>query len=246
MSNLYPVEYAESSEQPPVLKTGELTDNGDGTWSVSPSGPVTGFLRPPPGDSIDAPLILDATGTLVSVPDPGSVEFAGTTFYMTTDGARSSVNLCDDVHTSDDVLENTTVETTLHTFNAAADFLTAGKLVSFKCLGHYSTRNASDTLTVRLKHNGITLATLVTPGKNVTNTGFKVEAHLTQQTVGVAGVTRGWMQFQGSGAPLISIATSTGTLDTTAPATLSLTYQWSFADAANTLTEQQGWIDVRG
>ena len=221
------------------------TPTVDGRIGIGLTTP-TARLHLPAGTTVAgrAPLKLTA-GPLLTTAEKGAIEFKDTTLYATTDGSRCSINLASDVLVADVVVANTTTETTILTFTAAANFLTVGKLLQIFALGHYTTRNASDTLTIRLKHGAVTLLTLTTPGKNVTAAALKFEASMTQQTVGAAGNTRQWMSFRGDGAPLISLAASAGTVDTMGAVTMTMTAQWSFADPANTLTIQQGWADTR-
>ena len=249
MANRYPILSEEGSEQSPLLQTGSLTNLGTGYWGInglSASGSATGLLRPPAGTAVanTAPLLFQ-TGTLMSVPEAGAVEFNGTTLFMTTDGSRCAVDLTQDVMTSDITVANTITETPILAFTASADFLTVGKVIDIEAFGVYSTRNASDTITFRFKHNGVTAATITTPGKNVTDTGVTLRTLTTVQTTGSAGTDRHMMRLDGDGTPDANITSVTGSVDTTLELTMGVTAQWSVADVGNTITIRQAFTSLK-
>lgn len=138
-------------------------------------------------------------------------------------------------------ISNTTTETsfTIGTFTFPADSLTDGMVIRGRCYMRAAT-TATPNLTLRLKLDTITLATVVFSSLNlIAATDGYIEYELTIITVGASGTAwgsmsssfnRGLPQVGGSGTAAV------GSVDTTNTCVVEVTAQWSAASASNTIT----------
>jgi hypothetical protein len=190
-----------------------------------------------------APIQL-ISGELLTTPVPGAMEYHDHSIYFTTYLVRRSFNLAQDILLADVTLANTGSEEPLYTFTMASNYPTVGKMFIPKLWGYYSTVNPSPTITFRLKKGSTILATATTPGKSVTNTPFRLEFTTTVRSVGESGSIISYGDIQCDNLSLSTANTAVTIIDTTTSNIMTITGQWSAADAANTLTLQQGYTDA--
>ena len=173
---------------------------------------------------------------------PGTLEFYNGRMYLTSANRRIVSRASDSIVTPVTVAD-TVAETTVWTGNIAAGTLLAYKVLKVHASGQFSTANASDTLTVRLKLNGATLLELVSNAGSVTDEPGHMKAYGTVRTSGVSGT----MASHG----VLVLATksthannSNTVINTEISNDLSITAQWSNALAGDTFTFDQGFLEV--
>ncbi len=152
----------------------------------------------------------------------------------------------DSVTISDTTVANTTTETTLFTTSFAPDELRSGDMVDIIVGGYYSTTNASDTFTARIKINGTAVHSFNSVPKNVTNTPVEMEYKFTVRGDGATAPVTGLAKFSAFNDSLFGADIQDGTLNTTIANTITITMQWSAATVGNTGTLKQGICKING
>jgi hypothetical protein len=95
----------------------------------------------------------------------------------------------------------------------------------------------------RVKHDSGTLLTIQTAvGVIPANTPFELRIFLTCRSVGVTGTVQVNGVLWIDGLASVPDASSLHTVDTTTAGNFSATFQWTVANASNTLTCQQGRV----
>jgi len=209
-----------------------------GIGTTSPSA----LLNIKAGTASVAPLKL-TSGTNLTTPENGAIEYDGSSLDFTIAGVRRSLSQGDDTRVSDITVANTTTETTVHTSPVIADEFQVGKMYKLTVLGKYSTANASDTFTLRAKIGGTTLLTTLLSAGNATDAALQSVWYLTIRTLGATGTYSAYVHTVLHNN-VVSTTPVSGTVDTTSAEDLTLTLQWSAADAGNTATIMQSVLEV--
>ena len=158
--------------------------------------------------------------------------------------------------TADKTVANTSTETTLlgtgeGSKTLPADFLTVGKTIYIRVSGYWSDISSPGTGEARVKIGGTTIldTTAQTPAGSVSNKTFEIDGFITCRTTGASGTIhhQGYLLLDVGGQSLEfwgMPATSTTTVDTTSSLAIDVTWQWSTADAGNTMTATNATIQV--
>jgi hypothetical protein len=121
-----------------------------------------------------------------------------------------------------------------------ANTLAAGDVIRVRCQGIATATNGADTLNIRMKIGSVTVA--ATGDKDVANSDiFYFDVDIVVRTIGAGGtIVAAGIGFIGTpGTPASSPGTvgpvfkASSTLDTTAAADITVTADWSSADAGN-------------
>lgn len=184
-----------------------------------------------------------ASGNLLSTLKPGVIEYKDGVFYITGAGNRRAISRSSDSIVTPITVADTVVETTVWTGVLVANSLSVKKVLDVKASGQFSTANASDTLTVRLKLNGTTLLSLTSNAGAVTDEPGHMSAYGTVRTIGATGTiaSHGMLAL---GVKSTHANTSSTVVDTTTSNDLTVTAEWSNALAGNTFTFDQGFLEV--
>lgn len=180
-------------------------------------------------------------GVLQTTPEAGTFEYDGSRFYLTAQTVRRIVSVCSNAKLSDTTVANTTDETEIYSADIAADEYLAGKVYLVALFGSFSTANASDVLTFRLKLDGTTITVPLTP-KTITNQPWHVCFKIIIRTVGVSGTFVACISLQADNTSY-DVVPITGSIDTTVLSSLSATVQWDNALAGNTVTCMGGHLE---
>ena len=226
-------------------------------WGVNASGNVwqtgslgintavpTAWLHLPAGIATHPPLKFTA-GTALTTPECGSIEFHDSRFYVTNISTRKAIDRTGDVVTSTVTVASTAVETTMWTAIMPANSLVAGNMLKFHADGVVSNKSAGggDQVTLRIKVNGVTKATLTPLLKNFTNEHWHIDANACQRTVGGAGSRAIHIHLQMGTDEEVVIGVAN--IDTTANMDVTVTAEWASADAANTISLYQGYMEYK-
>jgi len=218
----------------------DLTFNAQVGVNIPPTAWLT--LRAGSAAAGTAPLKL-TSGTNLTTPEAGTIEYEGTRFYITGSGARRVISRASDVITTAATAANTTAEITVFTAVLPANTLAAGKVYTVLGYGKASTQNASATLIIRVKVDGVTLVTLAcTPGQ-AANDPMCYRLTFTVRTIGATGAisSHGDIEVKDS---KVHTNTSSTVVDTTAVGGVTVTFQWDNAHADNTATLDQGFLKL--
>jgi len=183
------------------------------------------------------------SGTDLTTPEAGVLEYNGNHLAFSPRTARRQVMLTDTEIISDLTVANTTVETIIFSESIGANELYIGQTLGFETCGIYSTVNASDTFTLRVKLGGVTVSTITSTPKNVTNTPFNIRFKGTVRAIGSSGTIMCGIciMLDNIGASVANTAASS--VNTTVSNDLTVTIQWDSANAGNTLTRQIGYSE---
>lgn len=165
----------------------------------------------------------------------------GTEWKIFSDGI-SSYKIVNPV-ISDQTVANTTTETEIFTSTVLANEFHPGYVVRSRLNGYYSTANASDTFTIRYKIGGTTILSFTSDANNVTNTPFDLEFLTTIRSIGGSGTEISFGSITADNVDKDTTETSTSSIDTTIDLSFSITVQWDNADASNTITLTQGYLE---
>lgn len=210
------------------------------------------------GDSPSAKLHLPAGGTTVgtgpfklttqasglSTPEQGAFELIGNSLHFTNLAVRRTVVQAVQVITSDVTVGNTTTETTVFTVPHGAGYLTVGKMEEINLFGSFTSNMGvgANTLTVRLKYAGTTIATFVIP--EASRSALDIEVHVLMTVRSIGAGTTSWQTHSDAKVDTETNAASVNALvsglDSTAAEATTVTVQWSDAALGNTVTFEQG------
>jgi hypothetical protein len=190
-----------------------------------------------------APLYFQS-GTLLTTPEEGAVEFKDHVFYATTYLVRRSIALVQDVVTADVTVANTTTETAIYTITMAANFPTVGKMCLPILFGIYSTFNGASQFTVTLKHGTTVLLAVQSTAAILakTNEPWHARFIITFRAVGASGKFVAFGEVDANSTADAS-TTAEQNIDTTGSNTFTVTITWDTANAGNTLTLTQGYTE---
>ncbi len=195
-------------------------------------------------------LFTDITGTNIgigtSAPD-ALLHVAGDTKIegnLLMDGR--SIDRTGDVALSTVTVANTTTETTLWTASVPANSLTAGNVFKIHADGIVSNGgpSAGDQITIRVRVGGVEKIVLEPVTKTLTGVMWHIDANATQRTIGATGSRAMHIHLViGEDDEVHSIGV--GAIDTTANMDVTITAQWASADAANTISLYQGFMEYK-
>jgi hypothetical protein len=223
-----------------------ITDTGKvGIGTTSP----TALLHLPAGTASanTAPLKF-TSGTNLTTTEAGVLEFDGTRWFATPVTTRRAVALSSDHITASTSVTNTTTETTVFTGTIAANEMAVGKTFRARIMGRFSTANATDVFTLRPKVNGVTAGVLNSNAALRTNAPFYAEFTFTVRTTGSAPGTLGTYWTFASGvidsSPENATGTAAGSVDTGLAANVTFTVTWTAANAGNTVSIDQAYLEM--
>ena len=188
-------------------------------------------------------IIVDTMGSLPAA-EEGQLVHHDKRFYLTS-ANRRIISRASDVLITPITVANTTVETLLWTGTVDADTLAVGKVYRTTSSGKFSTANASDSLKIRVKLNDVTLVEIDSVLGNVTDKPGSVKSCLTVKTIGATGTVSSFFDLQ-LDEKIYRADISSTVIDTTTGSDIKVTAQWDAADAANTMTIDQGFLEGLG
>jgi hypothetical protein len=206
---------------------------------------------------LNAPVILKAgtatagtaplkftSGVLLTTPEAGAMEFYDGRWYITSTAKQRVIDRTGGVIVATTTVANTTDETTLWTEALSANAMKVGRIYKLFCCGIADNKTALDDITFNLYFGG-TLVGTYSPAMGSLSAGTHWHANMsiTIRTIGSSGtcaidtdIEIG--RFSESSCSLQSI-------DTTAADSVTLKVQWDNADAANTISIYQGWLEIK-
>jgi len=223
------------------FSTNEITVNGQLGIGVSPP---TAYIHLPAGTVAagTAPLKM-TTGTLLTTPEAGVLEYDGTGIYLTNTNHRRFISqAADSIITATSVSNNTT-ETTVYTAVLNANELKAHRVYRLNLYGEISTASAVDTITMVVHINGTTLINLTSNAGVVTDDPCHAEVVFTIRAIGDAGEISSHCDMD-IGSASIHINESSLAVDTTVINNITVTFQWSAAKVDNIATLDQAFLEV--
>lgn len=154
-----------------------------------------------------------------------------------------SLSFKNSIRTTDITVANTTTETTVHTSEIIANQLTEGKMYILTLSGKFSTANASDFVTMRFKLGGVTIFSEILNPKTVADSPFNIEFKQTIRTTGATGTYSAAIEGHLNDQILLETPLN-GVVDTTCQEDITVTVQWSSANANNSFTVMQSLLEV--
>jgi hypothetical protein len=191
-----------------------------------------------------APLKL-TSGTLLTIPETGTVEFSNDRFYITNVSIRRIIDRSNDVIIESTTVADTTDETTVYTATIPANGLKAGNVIKISGYGQLSTHDAADALTINVYMGSTLISTATSTPKQVTNVGWDLESIITIRTTGATGTFAVHTNFTIEDT-VVSVNTPSTVVDTTAAEDITIKFQWDNADAGNTAQIDQCWCEFKG
>jgi len=180
--------------------------------------------------------------TLLETPLAGAIEYDGKRFYGTASSTRRVMSLASDTKVTTTTVANTLTETTIYTAPLGASDAVAGKIYRIPFFGVVSSSSTSEELTIRFKIDGITITTVVAIPKNLADASFSGHLVLIIRTIGASGTLAAHACYSVDSVPQESPPILTS-IDTTTASTLTITVQWSAADAENTLSLYGAYLE---
>ena len=188
------------------------------------------------------PITIPSTA-LLGTPAAGTIEFYGGRFYITNVAHQRVIDRTSDVAVATVTVENTIDETTIWTGVMNANGLVAGNVFKFHADGVVDSASNSDLVTLRVKINGVTKATLVQDTKQMVDDHWHIDANATQRTIGAAGSRAIHVHLEID--ELDTYAIGVAAIDTTDTMDVTLTAQWSNADAGNIFQLYQAFMEYK-
>ena len=196
-----------------------------------------------------APLYFQ-DGTALTTPVAGALEFHDGRLYATNVLHRRALDRTSDVAVATVTVADTTTETTIWTAIMNANSLVAGNMFKFHANGIVSngdSASSADQVTLRIKVGGTTVATLAPALKKIpVDSHWHITANATQRTL-TDGATLGKravhidLDIDDETSAVLAIAD----IDTEADMDVTVTAEWASADAANTISLYQGFMEYK-
>lgn len=192
-----------------------------------------------------APLKFTA-GTALTSPEMGAMEYHDNRLYITNVDTRKAIDRTSDVIVETVTVADTVTETTIWTGPMAADSLVAGNVFKFHADGVVSNGGPTeeDEVTIRVKIGGVTKVTLSPSTKTLTGEYWHLDANATQRTIGETGTRAIHLHLHVGEDDVVSMV-GVAEIDTTANMDVTVTAQWNSADAANTISMYQGFMEFK-
>jgi hypothetical protein len=211
--------------------------------SIGISTDPTARLHLPAGTATASTAPLKFTsGTALTTPEAGAMEFCGNCFSITESVDRRVISVA-----SDSIVTSTShatdTETAIFTAPISANDLRAGEVIRLHASGKISTDDVAAVVTVRVKIGGVTIVTLASTAKVVTDEPWHLWAYMTIRTIGAAGTVSGHGHIMIEDTE-VHTNTSSQALDTTAVSNVTITAQWAATDADDVITIDQGFMEV--
>jgi len=210
-----------------------------------------GHIALPAGTANAAPLKFTA-GPLLENPEAGSIEFYDNRFYITNIRHQRAIDRTSDVAvetvTCDGAAKpggNSTDEVTLWTGVMEANSLVAGNMFTFHADGVVDSASNGDLVTLRVKVNDVTKATLQQDTKKMVGAHWHIDANATQRTINNGGNGSRAIHIHLEIDELNSHVLGVVEIDTTASMDVTLTAQWNNEDAGNVLSLYQGYMGYK-
>jgi hypothetical protein len=198
-----------------------------------------------PGNTTTASFKLTSQAAGLTSVEQGAVELVGNSLQFTQLLKRRGVAMTQSVRTTDTTLANSTVESAaIITAEHGANYLEVGKCEEIVIRGALQQAAAgSGRLQVRVKYAGVTVQTIQTNVATIAaNTPFEIRVATTVRSIGPTGT----MQVNGvlwiDGISNSADAAALVTIDTTTAQNTTITLQWTYASASNTITVNQGRV----
>jgi len=183
-------------------------------------------------------------GTPTTTPEQGALEFHDGHLLFTGHTDRYAVTLSDSVITTSTTVENTVVETVIHSKIFPADSFHTDQMVRATVYGNISNVTGADDYTIRFKLGGATVHTITRIGGNVSDKGWVAQIVFTIRSTGVTGTMIDFVEFREGSINQSSADTTVHTIDTTAALTLEMTVEWDAAKVGNIFTSSQGLLEL--
>lgn len=187
--------------------------------------------------------LLEDTGNLLdnNILFPVNVAMSGRSIKL-----RDVFNLSGAISVSSTVVtvSNTITETTLASFNFFPNEWHVGMCVRLTALGIYSTANATDTVTLTVKHGSTATNTIVNTAATVTSQPWNLTWYGIIGTLGSSGTIESQMIGGINNVRKDDPNTATATIDTTVAELLALTATWSNALSGNTISIRQFIVEI--
>jgi len=206
------------------------------------ANPYFDFVSTDAAERMEAhkPIVMKDPGSLLGTPLAGAIEYDAGRLYITNVCTQKAIDRTSDVAVSTVTVANTTTETTIWTAGMDADCLVAGNAFMMHADGTIDSASAADTITLRVKVGGVTMATLVSGAKQLTGAHWHLDANATQRTIGATGSRAIHLDLIVD--EYATVVIGLGTVDTTANMNITLTAQWNNAKAGNTVSLLQGFM----
>lgn len=232
---------------------------------VTSSGTLTGTLATQSANTLWAGPTSGGAATptfrVINTADLGTGTANSTTFLrgdltwqsVTAQDTGSQLLYANTSVPGGNTVSNTTSATAFtSSYTVPASSLVSGEVLRIKCAGVYGTAVAAPgTLTLTVKAGSTVLATVTsaTVTGNLSNQGWWLEAAITVDTIGSSGtwMTQAIGELEGGvGLSMWNngVNTSTATINTTVTQALTVVVTWSSAQAANTITLEQMYIEA--
>jgi hypothetical protein len=223
-------------EQTSLINSSQWTNVVDGInyagGNVGVGLTPTAVLNLKAGTSTNPPFKL-SSGTLLTTPITGSIEFADNRFYITNKNSQKAIDRTSDIKLSTTTVENTLTETEIYKAVVPANSWVAGNVLDMKIFGYMSNSAVANDVTLRVKVGGTTIATVTTNGKKLTDTCWEAEGKAIIRTVGESGTMAWTFNGEVAGEEADYDCEDTGTYDTTGALDITVTAQWDATNSAN-------------
>ena len=178
-----------------------------------------------------------SSGTLLTAPEAGVIEFDGTGLYFTPTDHRRFISLASDSIITT-VTATTVAPTTLWTGITNANELKAHRVYVIKCCGLY-TVDDTETATITLTMGGTTVGAITTPVGAIEDGAWYLEVFITVRSTGATGIISAFGKMDASTESNYGVLESF-VINTTIANDFVLTCSWS--DVGQSLKLTQCWM----
>jgi len=195
--------------------------------------------------------ILFQDGNALTTPESGAIEFNDGRFYITNVAHQRAIDRTSDVAVESvtcdgDAVVNggdSTNEIILWTGVMDANSLVIGNVFKFHADGVVDSASNGDLVTLRVKVNNVTKATLQQDTKKMVADHWHINANATQRTIGSNGSRAIHLHLEID--EIDSYVISVADINTTESMDVTLTAQWNNEDAGNVISLHQAFMEYK-
>lgn len=186
------------------------------------------------------------SGSLLTVPETGAVEFYDGRFYLTGSHLQRVIDRTGNVITASTNAVGS-AETTIYTATLSAGAAKIGRIYKIHCDGVIRNKHSSDDVTFYFYRDGVLITSVTPAGKDYpVGTGWHLDYNETVRTVGALGTAamHGHIVIGGLDTAFQSLLSS---IDFTADRNLIIKAKWSdnSDQTENIVTIYQGWLELK-
>ncbi|MCK5605973.1 hypothetical protein KAR91_29010 [Candidatus Pacearchaeota archaeon] len=204
---------------------------------------VSNLLLPAGAAGVGKYPLKFQSGVPLTTPETGALEFYNNRLWITNKNLRKAIDRTSDVALETVTVENTLVETLIYTGAIPANSLVAGNVLELYLSGKIDEAAAADSVIIRVKLGGVTMASIESPGTGVSAKCWHIKGAATLREIGVSGVMAWHLDMDSAGKADDDCGVYI--INTVVSQDITVTVEWGTEKVGNIFIFEQGFIKYR-